>query len=161
MYFFLLCTQVDINVVMGSGAKVRAPIVRNAAAKGLGAISKEMQTFRSEVAASTELTVGTFSIHDYGAYTELCVCCCCCCVLCVCYYFLEYPLTDMSICVLVMGFRTGRHVFYSLCGSYRFASTGMRACARLHRGHRDPQRSDLTRYGSVDNCAYDGGDSLL
>jgi pyruvate dehydrogenase E2 component (dihydrolipoamide acetyltransferase) len=70
--------QVDVNLVMGAGSFVCAPVIRDAASKGLGGISREVQGFEDDLFAddaessgalqSEAMAVGTFSLHDLGVY---------------------------------------------------------------------------------------------
>jgi pyruvate dehydrogenase E2 component (dihydrolipoamide acetyltransferase) len=55
--------QVDVNVFMGSGEALHAPLVRDAAARGLTAISADLL---SAAASPSEIVSGTFSIHNLG-----------------------------------------------------------------------------------------------
>ena len=57
--------QVDINVFMGSGESLQAPLVRDVGNKSLGKLSAELAA-ASE--ASGDITVGTFSVHNLGMF---------------------------------------------------------------------------------------------
>jgi len=64
--------SVDMNVVVGTGDKLYTPVIRDCAAKGLKAISDELNTAVSAV-ESGDLTpefasVGTFTIMNLGMY---------------------------------------------------------------------------------------------
>jgi pyruvate dehydrogenase E2 component (dihydrolipoamide acetyltransferase) len=70
--------QVDVNLVMGTGAGLLTPVIRDAGALGLKAISKEIAQFEDSLFTdgqgadaaldATKLAVGTFSIHNLGMY---------------------------------------------------------------------------------------------
>lgn len=62
--------QVDINLIIGEGSNMQAPLLRNASVKGLSAISNEIRS-ACEVGDSgsgKSLEVGTFAIHNLGMY---------------------------------------------------------------------------------------------
>ena len=73
-------TQVDINLVMGAGASVVTPVIRNVNTKGLRQITSEIAGFEDNLfredktsgAFSTidpsALAPGTFSIHNLGMF---------------------------------------------------------------------------------------------
>jgi pyruvate dehydrogenase E2 component (dihydrolipoamide acetyltransferase) len=69
--------QVDINLIMGSGAGLVTPVVRDVGSKGLEELSVELNNMEDslfadeegEVVSSTaEMAPGTFSIHDLGMF---------------------------------------------------------------------------------------------
>lgn len=72
--------QVDINVVMGGGSFVAAPVVKNVCAKGLSSISDELNNLQnalfsedlekvqSILSNDVKMAHGTFSIHNLGVY---------------------------------------------------------------------------------------------
>lgn len=59
--------QVDINVLVGSGSTIRAPVLKGADSKGLAAIAEELSTMTSSENGE-ELAMGTFSIHNLGVF---------------------------------------------------------------------------------------------
>ena len=70
--------QVDVNLVMGTGAGLLTPVIRDTGALGLKAISKEIALFEDSLFTDGEgadaaldaskMAVGTFSIHNLGMY---------------------------------------------------------------------------------------------
>jgi len=69
--------QVDINLIMGSGAGLLTPVIRDVGGKGLRELSNELSALEdslfadaqgSKVASTAELAPGTFSIHDLGMF---------------------------------------------------------------------------------------------
>ena len=76
--------QVDINLIMGAGDSIAAPVIRDVGATGLHAISSQIAEYEEglfggggggEGSASTSrdtvvqaLQIGTFSIHNLGMY---------------------------------------------------------------------------------------------
>lgn len=62
--------QVDVNVVLGAGASLQAPVIRNVGAKGLSAISQELAAFENSLSsdAAAAGSVGTFTVHNLGMY---------------------------------------------------------------------------------------------
>jgi pyruvate dehydrogenase E2 component (dihydrolipoamide acetyltransferase) len=69
--------QVDVNIVMGSGAGTIAPVIRDAGKKGLKELSAEIAALDDGLFADDEGTVvkdssllapGTISIHNLGMY---------------------------------------------------------------------------------------------
>lgn len=57
--------QVDINVFMGSGENLQAPLIRDVANKSLGTLSAELAA-ASET--SGDIVAGTFSVHNLGIF---------------------------------------------------------------------------------------------
>ena len=67
--------QVDINIVMGTGAELTIPVIRDVGSKGLKEIAGEVQDFEDGIFAedgsmldASKIGVGTFSIHNLGMY---------------------------------------------------------------------------------------------
>lgn len=67
--------QVDINIVMGTGAELTIPVIRDVGSKGLKEIANEVQDFEDGIFAedgstldASKIGVGTFSIHNLGMY---------------------------------------------------------------------------------------------
>ena len=65
--------QVDINIMIGTGAALSTPLLRNVQSRGLSSISSEMSDFEDllfheegSVIDASRLAVGTFSIHNFG-----------------------------------------------------------------------------------------------
>ena len=62
--------QVDINVFMGSGENVHAPLLRDVVSKGLGSIAAELAENALKLPAS-EIQPGTFAVHNLGQHNSL------------------------------------------------------------------------------------------
>lgn len=60
--------QVDVNLIVGEGSSLRAPVLRDVGAKGLSRISEEVRRAHENEAASTIFEAGTFTIHNLGLY---------------------------------------------------------------------------------------------
>jgi len=69
--------QVDINLIMGSGAGLLTPVIRDVGGKGLRELSNELGKLEDSlfsdsegehVSIAAELAPGTFSIHDLGMF---------------------------------------------------------------------------------------------
>lgn len=60
--------QVDVNVFMGAGASLRAPLLRDAGGKGLHTINKELSAAAADTTSDGQVTAGTFSIHNLGLF---------------------------------------------------------------------------------------------
>ena len=67
--------QVDINIVMGTGAELTIPVIRDVGSKGLKEIANVVQDFEDGIFAedgstldASKIGVGTFSIHNLGMY---------------------------------------------------------------------------------------------
>ncbi len=69
--------QVDINLIMGSGAGLLTPVIRDVGGKGLRELSNELGELEDSlfsdsegehVSITAELAPGTFSIHDLGMF---------------------------------------------------------------------------------------------
>lgn len=64
--------QVDINLVVGEGASLQAPLLRNVGARGLASISQQIKAAHDQLegaqAGRTQLEAGTFTIHNLGMY---------------------------------------------------------------------------------------------
>jgi pyruvate dehydrogenase E2 component (dihydrolipoamide acetyltransferase) len=64
--------QVDINLVMGEGSSLRAPVLRNVGARGLSDISQQVKSVYNNLEeCSTDAETfecGTFTIHNLGMY---------------------------------------------------------------------------------------------
>lgn len=69
--------QVDINVVMGSGAGLVAPVIRDVGSKGLGSIASEVSKFEEsflsaspteDITQHSSLATGTFTVHNLGMF---------------------------------------------------------------------------------------------
>lgn len=67
--------QVDVNIVMGTGAELTIPVIRDVVSKGLKEIADEVQDFEDGIFAengsvldASKIGVGTFSIHNLGMY---------------------------------------------------------------------------------------------
>lgn len=57
--------QVDVNVFMGSGENLRAPLIRDVGSKSLGVLSAELVDGSS---TPGEMLPGTFSVHNLGMF---------------------------------------------------------------------------------------------
>lgn len=72
------CLQVDINLVLGAGSAVAAPVLRDVSQRGLSSISSEIGKLEDALFSSSssdngtgllsdeQLAFGTFSIHNLG-----------------------------------------------------------------------------------------------
>ena len=69
--------QVDINLIMGAGAGLVTPVIRDIGSKGLKALANELTDLEDslfadnegiEISSTAELAPGTFSIHDLGMF---------------------------------------------------------------------------------------------
>jgi pyruvate dehydrogenase E2 component (dihydrolipoamide acetyltransferase) len=69
--------QVDINLVMGSGSSLAAPVLRDVSSRGLSSISEEISRFENSLFSAdassflsdgTKMAPGTLSIHNLGGY---------------------------------------------------------------------------------------------
>eukprot|EP00602_Paraphysomonas_sp_CaronLab_P010888 CAMPEP_0185029764 /NCGR_PEP_ID=MMETSP1103-20130426/16262_1 /TAXON_ID=36769 /ORGANISM="Paraphysomonas bandaiensis, Strain Caron Lab Isolate" /LENGTH=463 /DNA_ID=CAMNT_0027564623 /DNA_START=72 /DNA_END=1463 /DNA_ORIENTATION=+ len=58
--------QVDINVMVGGGSNIRAPVLKGAESMGLTRIAHELSAFESN--ADDRLEMGTFSVHNLGVF---------------------------------------------------------------------------------------------
>lgn len=75
--------QVDINLIVGTGAALSTPLLRNVQSRGLSSISSEVTDFEDllfneegSVIDASRLAVGTFSIHNLGETIVLYLTCC-------------------------------------------------------------------------------------
>jgi len=67
--------QVDINLVLGAGSAVAAPVLRDVSQRGLSSISSEIGQLEDTLFSSDgtflfteeQLAFGTFSIHNLGS----------------------------------------------------------------------------------------------
>ena len=69
------CLQVDINLVLGAGSAVAAPVLRDVSQRGLSSISSEIGQLEdalfspddgTRLFSGEQLALGTFSIHNLG-----------------------------------------------------------------------------------------------
>lgn len=71
------CLQVDINLVLGAGSAVAAPVLRDVSQRGLSSISSEIGQLEdamfsnpnhdeTQLLSGEQLALGTFSIHNLG-----------------------------------------------------------------------------------------------
>lgn len=69
------CLQVDINLVLGAGSAVAAPVLRDVSQRGLSSISSEIGQLEdalfspddgTRLLSGEQLALGTFSIHNLG-----------------------------------------------------------------------------------------------
>lgn len=64
--------QVDVNLVIGEGSSLQAPVLRNVGGRGLSSISQEIKNaydqLEDDAVAPTVLEFGTFTIHNLGMY---------------------------------------------------------------------------------------------
>mmetsp|Transcript_20641 Transcript_20641/g.34726 ORF Transcript_20641/g.34726 Transcript_20641/m.34726 type:complete len:465 (-) Transcript_20641:867-2261(-) len=60
--------QVDVNLIVGEGSSLRAPVLRNVGAKGLSRISEEVRRAQEDETVSSAFESGTFTIHNLGLY---------------------------------------------------------------------------------------------
>lgn len=60
--------QVDINLIVGEGASLRAPVLRNVGTRGLSSISQEVKSALEGEAGPMTFEAGTFTIHNLGMY---------------------------------------------------------------------------------------------
>ena len=63
-----ICNQVHINVVMGHGAELRAPVLQNVDSLGLSAINSALSEITADESPfhTSPLSMGTFAIHNLG-----------------------------------------------------------------------------------------------